>query len=333
MKKGRVWSKLPSPSSRFVVWWVDCGAFLFSHGQNYGGSMPPNKPSPVCCKPDHVLSAKKSWKKDWLCFYRGIQIIKCSCRAIVALVRPRSKTKGAVESSQDKGFSVVALCLILPLFMVLIAIFILLSFWLKNFWSAQKICEESVLKAQSSMSELVPEILKLNPEILKLRKLKTALRLKLAAAIAHGNAPVAATLKIQLKAVETRLLILFAEQNFILQKAQHIRWQTLSHFRNKTLSLNTTRTLSPFFYPLALGLTPDQALERPPIYQVTASFTEQQRLELQWKQNLFHHGPLALMNILSLNTTWMKRACSASLESKNRKWYARLLKAKEFSSY
>ncbi len=321
MKKVKAYSKPPFRSSRFAVWWVDCGAFLFSPGANCGEFTPPNRPSPVCCKPNPDMIAKESSKKGWPCFYHGVKTIKSFCRAIAGRVWQKCKTKNAAEKSHEQGFSMLALCLILPLLVILVSIFIWLSFWLKNFWGAQKICEELTLEAQHQMRPLVSQILDLNPEIIKLRKLRTALRIKLAAAVAHGNAPLAATLKAQLKLIDARLMALYIQQNLIFEQARNIRLKTMSRFRAETTSLGHQSSQLIFYYAKSLGLTPDQMTETPPIYQIPTDFTEKQSLELQWTQKLYQE-----------KTSLMKRACRSSLDNK-RKWRPRLLKARASSSY
>ncbi len=225
----------------------------------------------------------------------------------------------------NKGFSVVALCILLPLILLLTAIFIWISFWLKNFWGAQKICEEAVLKAQTQMRPLISQILDLNPEILKLRKVRTALRIKMAAAVAHGNAPLVATLKVQLKLIEIRLMALFAQQNLIFEQARLIRLRTLSGFQGQTKGLGHQQSQRTFTYSRSLGLVPDQLAEFPPAYQVPSDFTEKQSLELQWTQKLYQDDL----------RSFMKRGCKASIETAvgNRKWRPRLLKARGSSSY
>ena len=320
MKKGKVLSNPSSPSSRFAVLWVDCGAFLLWPGPNCGLSTPPNKPSPACCKPDHVLSVKKPSKNAWPCFYPGKSIRKFKWRATAGRAAPKRKTKSAEESSPEDGFSMVALCLLLPLIAVLISIFIAVSFWLKNFWAVQKICEETVLQAQRQMSVLVPSILKLNPEIAVLKSRRTVLRVQLVAAVAHGNLPLAAKLTAQLKIIEARLLVLLGEQNFILQQAQASRWRALAEFRHKTRAYGQEQSHSPIGYPLSLGLTPDQPADPPPIYRVPDDFLEKQRLEIQWKQKLFDKG------------SPMRRSCAASIE-KSRDWRARLIKGKAWLNW
>lgn len=217
----------------------------------------------------------------------------------------------------------VALCIVLPLIAILVGIFIWLSFWLKNFWGAQKICEDITLNSQSQMRPLISKVLDLNPEILKLRKLRLALRIKLTAAVAHGNAPLAASIKAQLQLINTRLKSILIQQNLIFENARMIRLKTLTQFKNKTSDLGHQTSQIIFNSTRSLGLIPDQHLEQPPLYQVPNDFTEKQSLEIQWTQKLYQEKSQSVM----------RRACRASLEKRGQKWRPRLLKARASSSY
>lgn len=333
MKKDKVWSKPQLPCLPYAVCWVDCGCFLFCLGANYGWSTVANRSSPVFYKPDQIIIVKRSWKKDWLGFYLGFKkllskliatagpvLAKCKLQALGC--RRKKKAEG------EQGFMLVALCVVLPLLLVLISIFILISFWLKNFWAAQKNCEELTLSAQAEMAKLIPDLLRLNPEILKLKTQRTALRIKLAAAAAHGNVPAIASLTGQLKIIEARLLALWAQQNLILEKARLTRLRTLAQFKNQTKSYGVLQSQTLYHYPLPLGVAADQAFDPPPLYKVPDNFLEKQRLEIRWTQNLFQNGLQALLKILGVKKPLMRRACAASIE-KNR---PRLIKGKALSN-
>lgn len=333
MKKAKVCLKPPSASLRFAVCWVDCGAFLYSHGPNCGESTRQSKPLLACSKPDPDLNAKSLSKKDWAFCYPGKKPIKSFCRAIAGRVRPKCITKNVDGSYHEQGFALFALCLIMPLLLLLVALLISVSFWLKNFWGAQKFCEEAVLTAQKEMSPLVSNILRLNPKILQLRKLKLATKLKLAAAVSHGNAPLIAALKLQLKAIEAQLLAIGVQQNLNFEKAYRLRFKALTDFKSSSQALGQIQNRNRSYHPSSLGLTREQTIEHPPLYEAKADFTLKQTLEIQWTQNLFQNNPTELLGFLLLKPKPMQRACSASLENKNQKWRSRLLKARASSSY
>ena len=332
--------KHASRSSCSPVLWVDCGAFLLWPGPSCGLFTQPNNPSLACCKHELSFIVKKSSTNDWVRFCRGVKITLYKCLAIVGLALVKCiqkaryfhhKPKSAEDSSHEEGFTLVALCLLLPFLMVLIAIFIVTSFWLKNFWGAQKTCEDLVLKAQEEMAILIPELLDFNPEILQLRAKRTSLHTQLAAAVVQGNAVAIAALTTQLKAVQARLVIILVQQNLILQKARHSRWTALARFKSKSNSYGVERGQAEPSHFLPLGLEPDQ--EQPAVYKIPSTFLETQSLEIQWTQNLWNNSDGNLLKILSLKTSWMKRSCTASLERKTRKWQERLIKGRAWSNY
>lgn len=344
-KKDKVYLNPPSPSLRSPVQWVDCGPSLSFHGQNFGWFTLANNHSPVFCRPNPAMIAKRSFQKDLKCFCRGVRKILSNWRAIVILAVAKLKpladcsprkvkidgvSNHKVGIQNKSGFAILSLCILLPLILVLIAILILLSFWLKNFWATQKICEESVLKAQKEMSLLVPKVLDFNSEILQLRAQRTRLQISLAVAIATPAAPAIAA---QLKLVQARLAMILAEQTLIFQKASFHRWSALSKFQSQSREFKPLGTRRTFEHPLSLALNPDQLVDLPPTYKAPENFLDKQRLEIQWTQNLFQNSEQTFIDLLSLKTPAMKRSCAASLQQKRRSWVARLIKGKDWSNY
>lgn len=342
MKKVKAWSNLPLPFCAPAVWWVDCGAFLLWPGPSYGSCIQPNNPSLAFYKPDLNMNVKKFWKKDCLSFYLGVCKLKSCLLAIVgravAKFSPTAnfflrKKKADEESCHEKGFALMGLCILLPLILVLISVLMLSSFWLKNFWATQKICEEQSLQAQQQMAPLLSSLLKLNPEIIILRKEKIRTQAQLALAIGSGNAPAIAALRIKLQAIQLRLLAIFAQQNFLFQKAEMSRWKMVARFHNLTKMYTPSQVRRIFQFPLSLAVKPDSLSEKPPLYSLVEDFEKNQRLEVQWKQNLFQSSPVALQRILSLKILSMARSCSATLEKRNHGWHTRLIKVRDSLSF
>ena len=195
-----------------------------------------------------------------------------------AFLQKEKKALQKLTAKNSKGFVLIFLMLILPLFVSLL--FFLYSFFqsLKVYNRSLTACYLTSMIAQKQMSSPIKAILKLNPKAKRLReKLKKAQK-KLSLALLSGKSVLIQKAKLKLLEIKRQQFLLMKEQKFYLLSLSKISKKSLEDLKRtlKKMAKKDMRNLRVFKNKDMLKKTPKNSLT--PDYLPVYNFPDKQAL-------------------------------------------------------
>jgi hypothetical protein len=220
------------------------------------------------------------------------------------------------RKNAEMGFFHMALIVITPLILTILAVLAISLFSLYEVTAADGSCKREVFRLQHELSALMRELTHLNPLARTLRRKREIAEEQLAAAFASQDPQAIAAAVAIRKAVIVEQEALATKQLSLLTAAKSQREQSRERFMRGFLSVNESASLAVHAQP-AGDLTPD--------YVPDSDFRRRQSQTYLYKVNLSAHWPALFQKLLepgligSLSTTF-STGCSATLSSEENKW-------------
>lgn len=230
-----------------------------------------------------------------------------------------TRSKNSSQNWNQKGFVSLLLLPFIVLMMTAITGLSSLSLGIKNITQAQTSCIEINLNRQKKLGVLLEKILNLNKKVWLLHETKQGLKISLAVAIASGQAPVTASLKKAIKAIEKRQKNLMLKQQKILALSELVKRKAFQKFQIESKKLPIPYTKEVAFYKKALALEKKKVGDKAYIYKTQPDFTERQKSRFLWKMQPFFPQNLLELRIQNQNKL-SNYQCTASLTKKGDLW-------------
>ncbi|KYG66122.1 hypothetical protein AZI86_03395 [Bdellovibrio bacteriovorus] len=230
----------------------------------------------------------------------------------------------------QKGFALVMTMALLP---ALIAGFFLA--WaavgfIQQDLALKHACRDQGITGQKNAGVLLERLLKLNPEAENLKRKQARLKVQIAAALAKGNFPLAASLRSQLFLVDASRLQLDIKQRGLIHESNRALFT--AHNRGRAQIQKNLQATSSVFLQLKLknirGSAPQLAV-RPdypdiaPTYSTVSNFSTQQALAHEWHYSAAVGTPFSYFLPGEFE---FKKACAVSLKKELVKWSPQIIR-------
>lgn len=239
-----------------------------------------------------------------------------------------------VSLKSNQGFAAILIVSLLPCLLAgLFLVTVLMSF-LQIDLELKHRCRTGGLSGQTAVRPYLTALLALNPLATTLKAQENILLAKLAAAIASGNPPAIAALKVQLAKIRQKRQELDIRQKQLIQQSNVslARHHSTTHYQIRHRSAEIQNRF--FFLNLNLRALPENAPRlavRPdssdiaPSYSPEENFETRQALAHRWQYRLTPRGPLA--HFLS-GSFQFEKACAVTLTKEARGWNTLITKGK-----
>ena len=220
-----------------------------------------------------------------------------------------------------KGF-IVGLMALLPLFIMCLMVLTAEVFMIRNYNAAQRICIQSVLRAQTILKAKLTSLLSLNAKADRLRKAQKTTQAMYD--VLREVEPVsAAVLLTKLIKIKAQRILLAARQKSILISSRIALEKTFAGFKKKLKRFHArwTAKQSPPLWPLAVKAQP--AGDLAPSYKPKPHFSKRQRVRFSWSFKLYYNLPNWIRKEF-FNSQLSHYDCAGTLYRKGSKWAARL---------
>lgn len=225
------------------------------------------------------------------------------------------------------GFALIGVLAALPLILALLAGLGLTAIALKNRTEIFAQCRAEVWNAQKDMSQLLKNLISLNPRAKRLRAQRKAAEAEVKAAKLTFNPAIIAAAEAHRAIVLGQQMHLRAEQERLLFQALTRRARAQERVRGfiKNRDGRLEKIVSPSA-SLAVRKSPPNDLT--PDYIGVEDFSSEQRLQAHWEGQLFHGAPPWLLNAGPLSNLKFRGECSATIKQEKKSWHPQLLAAK-----
>lgn len=231
------------------------------------------------------------------------------------------------ENPSTAGFALVALLAAMPLMISVLVGLSLAAMALKNRTELFATCRAEVWNAQKDMSQMLRNLVSLNPRAKALRAQRKLAEAEVKAARASMNPPLIAAAETHRALILNRQMYLRAEQERILFQARARRAMARAQM-NQAAHAKQGR-VTDFFSPVTA-----LAVERFPPHDLTPDhtpkpgFAGEQKLQFRWHAELFQGTPEWLLKSAALSRLRFNGECSATLKEEKESWRPQLVAAK-----
>ncbi len=196
--------------------------------------------------------------------------------------------------NNSRGFSVLLLLMVLPLFVALSGWVILELLQLREVKTDRQICRKTLIPAQEKVGKNISSLLDLNRTAQALRMQMMAAKTALAAAMATANAPAATAARLSIQRIQLQRRIMIQIQRKLIWGSKALLSAAISDFhlqlRNRSLEtknrerhLFNLRLESFQSSPVRLAVQKSNSPDPFPEYELTPNFTRRQTLGAKWQ--------------------------------------------------
>lgn len=235
------------------------------------------------------------------------------------------QTIDAGPDSQEQGFALTALLLLLPLALGLAAAFGAAVHVLRTKSLAQSLCVREAAATQEELAVSLRELIALNPTARRLRRERERAERHWRAALATEVPPLIAAARAELAAVTLAQLRLRQKQSGLLREAETIRSNHTRELAARLRRLTVSPLQAPMRFNRALAVTPVPPASLTPDYLPAPGFEFAQQQRFLFRVDLSPPWPLETVNGADVRQAV---ECSVSLRNEGgKKWDIDILAA------